>query len=111
MASSNRWILGAILLLPGLFIAFSLQLFGQSSESSAVPSSLNVNQMPPTSADGAEPFYKDQTSKDQSSDWGISLSSSAVSTKQVIELAGMMVKCQCNYLNTAFVEMKKFCRE
>jgi hypothetical protein len=89
MASSNRWILGAILLLPGLFIAFSLQLFGQSSESSAVPSSLNVNQMPPTSAGGAEPFYKDQTSKDQNSEWGISLSSSAVSTKQLIELAGM----------------------
>lgn len=84
MAASNRWVLGAILLLPGLFIALSLQMFGESSDDGVTPVSLDINQLPPTSAGGIE-----EHSTDQHSEWGISLSSTAVTTKQLVDLVGM----------------------
>lgn len=84
MAPSNRWVLGAILLLPGLFIALSLQMFGKDSDSGVTPGTLDINQLPPTSSGGTE-----QRSTDQNSEWGISLSSTAVATKQQVDLVGM----------------------
>lgn len=86
MSPSNRWFLGGILLLPGLLIAFSLQIFGQGSPS---PAALDINKMPPTSAG--------HTGLDVSghhSEWAMSLSPSAVTTKDDVELgsaAGQLI--------------------
>lgn len=88
MAPSNRWILGGILLLPGLVIALSLQIFDRDSVDNAVAQALNLNQMPPTSAGSTK-----HQAAEHPSEWGISLSSSVVTTKEKViigEATGQM---------------------